>query len=153
MIYVDSSVKSELLHLSPLVCGALRHRDMGVTVPKVVVTSSTQTLLIAKMPYLRLVTPQAYPSIAQRVQKGQEATSPKLDSTVTPIWYHQGGFSTYHGAFAKLVDDTTLYITINSAGKTAEIPLKQLSAGAQKYARAMEMQRVTNEQKKHQPDK
>ncbi len=50
VIYVDSSEKIELLNLSPLVCGALRHQEMGVTVPKVVVTSSNQTQLIAKMP-------------------------------------------------------------------------------------------------------
>ena len=127
--------------LSPLVCGSLRGRNMGVTVPKVVVTSPDQTSVYAKMPYLRLVSPDSYTSVTNLVQLARDGKPPKPDPNTIPIWHHRGGYSTYYGSFSKLADSKTLLITINPSGTTAEIPLQDLSQGAQEYARTMEQKR------------
>ena len=93
------------------------------------------------MPYLRLVSPDSYTSVTNLVQLARDGKPPKPDPNNIPIWHHRGGYSTYYGSFSKLADSKTLLITINPSGTTAEIPLQDLSQGAQEYARTMEQKR------------
>ncbi len=113
---------------------------MGSNVPKVVLSTPDQSQVLAKMPYLRLSTPQAFTTLQKIIDQAQTGKLPKPASDTTPIWLQKGGTSSYYGHFAKIETvngKATLFITINKAGRTAQIPLAQLSEGAQAYAKVM----------------
>ncbi|NWK54942.1 hypothetical protein HW115_04935 [Verrucomicrobiaceae bacterium N1E253] len=140
LVYVNSTKKGELESLSPLVYGSLRAGNMGSNVPKVVLSTPDQSQVLAKMPYLRLSTPQAFTTLQKIIDQAQTGKLPKPASDTTPIWLQKGGTSSYYGHFAKIETvngKATLFITINKAGRTAQIPLAQLSEGAQAYAKVM----------------